>query len=78
MDQWAHEDVEAHGVAQARQQLLQENGEFVGAQALTPEQTWVRDGGPGRGADRHKTARCQSAHLVRQAARAPAGDRARF
>jgi hypothetical protein len=28
-------------------ELLQENGEFVDAQALTPAQTWVRYGGPG-------------------------------
>src|SRR4051812_50171352 len=48
MDQWAPEDVEAH-MAFLRQvkALLQENGEYVDGQALTPAQTWVRYGGPG-------------------------------
>ena len=47
MDQWAPEDVEAH-MAFLRQvkALLQENGEYVDGQALTPAQTWVRYGGP--------------------------------
>ena len=27
-------------------ELLEKNGEYVGAQALTPERTWVRYGGP--------------------------------
>ena len=37
MDQWAPEDVEAH-MAFLRQfrEMLEENGEYVGAQALTP------------------------------------------
>lgn len=47
MDEWAPADVEAH-MAFLRQvrELLEERGEFVGAQALTPAQTWVRYGGP--------------------------------
>jgi len=48
MDQRAPEDVDAHmtflrGVAKT----LQESGEYVDGQALTPTQTWVRYGGPG-------------------------------
>ena len=47
MDQWAPEDVEAHMAFQAHvRDLLQESGEFVDAQALTPARTWVRYGGP--------------------------------
>ena len=47
MDQWAPEDVEAHITFQRHvSELLQENGEYVGAEALTPTQTWVRYGGP--------------------------------
>jgi hypothetical protein len=48
MDEWAPEDVEAH-LAFMRQvtALLQENGEYVDVQGLTPAQTWVRYGGPG-------------------------------
>ena len=47
MDQWAPADVEAH-MAFLRHvgELLEANGEFVDAQALTPTQTWVRYGGP--------------------------------
>jgi hypothetical protein len=47
MDRWAPEDVEAH-IAFQRQvrDLLEERGEFVGAEALTPERTWVRYDGP--------------------------------
>ena len=47
LDQWAPEDVEAH-FAFLRQvkAVLQENGEYVDTQALTPAQTWVRYGGP--------------------------------
>jgi hypothetical protein len=48
MDRWAPEDVDAHmtflgGVSK----MLQERGEYVDAQALTPARTWVRYGGPG-------------------------------
>jgi hypothetical protein len=46
MDQWAPEDVEAHMAFLRRfREMLEENGEFVGAQALTQERTWVRYGG---------------------------------
>ena len=47
MDQWAPEDVEAHMAFQRHvSELLQESGEYVNVQALTPAQTWVRYGGP--------------------------------
>ena len=47
MDQWAPEDVEAHmAFLRHVSELLEENGEFVDAQALTPARTWVRYGGP--------------------------------
>lgn len=47
MDQWAAEDVEAHmAFLHHVSELLQERGEYVDAQALTPERTWVRYGGP--------------------------------
>ena len=43
MDQWAPEDVEAHmAFLRHVSELLEENGEYVGAQALTPARTWVR------------------------------------
>lgn len=47
MDQWAAEDVEAH-MAFLREcaRMLQDRGEFVDAQALTQDSTWVRYGGP--------------------------------
>ena len=47
MDQWAPEDVEAHIAFQHHvSELLEQNGEYVDAQALAPAQTWVRYGGP--------------------------------
>ncbi len=47
MDQWAPEDVEAHmAFLKHVNEMLKENGEHVGAQALTPARTWVRYGGP--------------------------------
>ena len=47
MDEWAPEDVEAHIAFQRHViELLEENGEYVGAEALTPTRTWVRYGGP--------------------------------
>ena len=47
MDQWDPEDVEAHfAFLEHVGELLEENGEFVDVQALTPAQTWVRYGGP--------------------------------
>jgi hypothetical protein len=47
MDQWAPEDVEAHmAFLKHVGELLEENGEYVDAKALTPARTWVRYGGP--------------------------------
>ena len=47
MDQWAPEDVEAHmAFLKHVSELLERNGEYVDAQALTPARTWVRYGGP--------------------------------
>lgn len=47
MDRWAPEDVEAHMAFLGHvSELLRERGEFVDAQALTPERTFVRYGGP--------------------------------
>ena len=47
IDQWAPEDVEAHMAFQNHvSELLEENGEYVDARALTPARTWVRYGGP--------------------------------
>ena len=46
MDQWAPEDVEAHmAFLRHVSKLLEENGEYVDAQALTPARNWVRYGG---------------------------------
>jgi len=48
IDQWAPEDVEAHmAFLRNVSTVLQERGEYVDAQALTPTRTWVRYGGPG-------------------------------
>ena len=47
MDQWAPADVEAHmAFLRNVSKLLEESGEYVDAQALTPARTWVRYGGP--------------------------------
>src|SRR3954468_18032616 len=47
IDQWAPEDVEAHMAFQHHvSELLEENGEYVDARALTAARTWVRYGGP--------------------------------
>ena len=47
MDQWAPDDVDAHMTfLREVSRMLEERGEFVGAEALTPSQTWVRYGGP--------------------------------
>jgi hypothetical protein len=47
MDQWALEDVEAHmAFLKHVSELLEENGEYADAQALTPARTWVGYGGP--------------------------------
>ena len=49
MDQWAPEDVEAHMAFQHHvSALLEENGEYVDAQALSPEGAWVRADDQGR------------------------------
>ena len=46
-DQWAPEDVDAHmAFLHEVARILQEKGEYVDGQALTPAQTWVRYGGP--------------------------------
>ncbi|MFN8113295.1 MAG: YciI family protein [Solirubrobacterales bacterium] len=45
MDEWAPEDVEAH-IAFLRNLRNVIGGEYVDAQALAPERTWVRYGGP--------------------------------
>ena len=47
MDEWDPVDVEAHIAFQRHvADVLRSNGEYVGAEALTPTQTWVRYGGP--------------------------------
>jgi hypothetical protein len=47
MDQWAPEDVEAHiAFMKHVSELLEENGEYVDAQALTRARTWVGYAGP--------------------------------
>src|ERR1039457_4196065 len=46
MDQWAPEDVEAHmAFLKHVGELLEENGEYVDAQALTPARPWGRHRG---------------------------------
>ena len=55
MDQWAPEDVEAHmAFLKHVSELLEKNGEYVGAQALTPARTWVRYGGPDAAPGHHR------------------------
>ena len=47
MDEWAPEDVEAHMTFLRNvRDTLRESGEYIDGQALTPENTWVRWGGP--------------------------------
>src|SRR3954466_7182082 len=47
LDQWEPEDVEAHfAFPRTVGDQARERGEYVDVQALTPEQTWVRYGGP--------------------------------
>jgi hypothetical protein len=47
MDQWAPEDVEAHiAFMKHVSELLEANGEYVDAQALTRARTWVGYAGP--------------------------------
>ncbi|MDQ3758572.1 MAG: hypothetical protein M3331_01315 [Actinomycetota bacterium] len=47
-------------------ELLEENGEYVDAQALTPARTWVRYGGPDASVLRHRRNR-QSCRVRPQA-----------
>ena len=47
MDQWAPEDVEAHmAFLRAYREILQDSGEYVDSQALTPARTRVHYGAP--------------------------------
>ena len=39
-------------------ELLEENGEYVDAQALTPARTWVRYGGPDAAPGHHRRPAC--------------------
>jgi len=49
MDQWTPEEIDAHvGYMNDFAAKLEETGEFVGSQALSPEGTFVRYDGPGR------------------------------
>jgi hypothetical protein len=49
MDQWAPDEVEAHiKFMQDFAAKLERDGEFVDAQALSPEGAWVRSDGEGR------------------------------
>lgn len=49
MDQWSPDEVEAHlAFMQHVADQLRDRGEFVDAQALSPEGTFVRYGGEGR------------------------------
>ena len=49
MDQWAPEDVDAHMTfLREVRRVLEERGEFVDAQALSPDGVWVRSDGEGR------------------------------
>ena len=83
MDEWDPEDVEAH-IAFLRHvsELLEENGEYVGAQGLTPARKFVRYGGPDAApvADRRPAPRDQRpdrglVHDRRRVLRARAGAR---
>ena len=47
MNEWEPEDVDAHMAFLRRvTEMLKESGEYVDGQALRPERTWVRYGGP--------------------------------
>ena len=49
MDQWAPDEIQTHiKFMQDFAAKLEETGEFVDAQALSPEGTWVRSDGEGR------------------------------
>jgi hypothetical protein len=48
MSEWEPQDVDAHMAFMDHVKVvLEERGEYVDAQALTPTRTWVRYGGPG-------------------------------
>jgi hypothetical protein len=48
MDEWTPEEIDAHMAFQGEvARLLRDRGEYVDAQALSPEGHWVRYGGPG-------------------------------
>ncbi len=48
MNEWDLDDIAAHLDFQGEViRMLEESGEYVDAQALTPESVWVRYGGPG-------------------------------
>jgi hypothetical protein len=64
MDQWAPEDVDAHiAFLKHVSELLEENGEYVDAQALTPARTWVRLRRAARALSAAATCRLQSRSL---------------
>ena len=47
MSEWTPDEISAHMAFQHQvSKMLTENGEFVDAQALSPEGAWVRYGGP--------------------------------
>jgi hypothetical protein len=47
MDEWTPEEIDAHMAFQHEViRILSESGEYVGAQALSPQGSWVRYGGP--------------------------------
>ena len=49
MDQWSPEEFEAHvGFMNDFANRLEDNGEFVDGQALSPDGVWVRSGGEGQ------------------------------
>ncbi|MFI2671654.1 YciI family protein [Streptomyces albidoflavus] len=49
MDRWTPEEITAHiGYMNDFAERLRQSGEFVDAQALAPEGTWVQYGGEGR------------------------------
>ena len=48
MDEWTPEEITAHMAFQHEvARMLEERGEFVDAQALSPQGAWVQYGGPG-------------------------------
>jgi hypothetical protein len=48
MNEWTEDEIAAHMAFQTHViDMLQDQGEFVDAQALSPEGSWVRYGGPG-------------------------------